>query len=203
MKKVYSSIQFLLLFNLSTLYSQPLSSSANPTALSVETTTGLSWTNEKNINASDNQRARSGMWIGTVFTINTDILNMQGYGFSIPSSAVITGIEIKMEKRGQCLDIGSAIRDNSLQLLKSGSPAGIAKSDSTVWPASDITVTYGGPTDLWGTMWEPADINSPGFGCAFSAKLSSGIARVFVEAEVNQIKLIVYYTDEPIFTKSE
>jgi hypothetical protein len=198
MKKIYTLIQFSLLLSLSKLYSQPLSSGANPTVFSVETTTGLSWSNEINTNASDDQRARSGMWIGLIFTINTDVLNTQGYSFSIPSSAVITGIEVKLEKRAQGLGIGSSICDNSLQLLKSSGPVGNAKSNSAAWPSSDITEVYGGPTDLWGTTWQPSEINSPGFGCAFSAKLSAGTPGVYIEAEVDEVQIIVYYTVAPL-----
>jgi hypothetical protein len=198
MKKLYFYLQFILLFNITVLYSQPLTSTSNPTVYSVETTTGLSWSNEINLNSSDDQRARSGMWIGLIFTINTDVLNTQGYGFSIPPSAVITGIEVKLEKRGQGITLGSTIRDNTLQLLKAGVPAGTIKSNPGVWPGSDVTQTYGGPTDLWGTTWEPAEINSPDFGCAFSAKISAGIAGVYLEAELDQAQITVYYSVAPL-----
>ncbi|MCE3278253.1 MAG: hypothetical protein K0S44_444 [Bacteroidetes bacterium] len=198
MKKLYFYIQFILLFNITVLYSQPLTFTSNPTVFSVETTTGLSWNNEINLNSSDDQRARSGMWIGLIFTINTDVLNTQGYGFSIPSSAVITGIEVKLEKRAQGIGIGSSIRDNTLQLLKNSGPVGNTKSNSAAWSASDITEIYGGPTDLWGTTWEPSEINSPGFGCAFSAKLSAGTPGVFMEAELDEAQIKVYYTLTPL-----
>jgi hypothetical protein len=198
MKKLYFYIQFILLFNITVLYSQPLTSTANPTVFSVETTTGLSWSNEININSSDDQRARSGMWIGLIFTINTDVLNTGGYGFSIPPSAIITGIEVKLEKRAQGIGIGSSIRDNTLQLLKTSGPVGNTKANPAAWPASDITEIYGGPADLWGTTWEPSEINSPGFGCAFSAKLSAGTPGVFMEAELDEAQITVYYTVAPL-----
>lgn len=203
MKNVYIYIQTLILLNISALYSQPLSSIANPKLFSVETTSGLGWNNEIKSDTSDDQRARSAMWIGLIFTINTDILQTQGYGFSIPSSAVITGIEVKIEKRGQCIDAGNTIRDNSLQLIKSSGSAGVVKSNSSEWPTSDATVTYGGPADLWGTTWEPSEINSPDFGCGFSARISAKIEGIYGEAELDQIQVIVYYSDEQIFTKSE
>lgn len=203
MKNLYIYIQALLLFNISTLCSQPLSSIGNPKVFSVETTSGLGWRNEINLNISDDVRTRSGMWIGLIFTINTDILKSQGYGFSIPSTAVISGIEVKIEKRGQCIDAGSTIRDNSLQLIKTSGSAGIVKSNSSEWPASETTVTYGGPSDLWGTTWDPSEINSPDFGCAFSASISAEIAGIYAEAELDQIQVIVYYTNEPFISKSE
>jgi hypothetical protein len=199
MKKIYIYLIILTsIIQVPELFSQSFSASANPTVFSSDVITGVTWANGSNSNNSDNQRCNAGMFINLVFSINTDYLITEGYGFTIPTSAVIEGIEVKLEKRGQGINLLSSVSDNSLQLIKGGVRTGSVKCNNSNWPSSDVTVTYGGPTDLWGTTWQPSDINSPTFGCAFSAKLSTGIAGVFLEAQIDEIEIIVHYSVAPL-----
>jgi hypothetical protein len=53
-------------------------------------------------------------------------------------------------------------------------------------------VTYGGPTDLWGTTWTPAQINAADFGVRLRIKnRHASLART---ASINQIRVTVTYT---------
>ena len=53
-------------------------------------------------------------------------------------------------------------------------------------------MTYGGPTDLWGTTWTPAQLNATNFGVRLRIKnRNSSIART---ASINQIRVTVTYT---------
>lgn len=97
---------------------------------------------------------------------NTSCLRVDSFGFSIPAAATITGIIVEIEKRASA---GSNIQDNGLRLLKNGVETGSNGAQSgTPWPYTDTYVTYGSCTDLWGTTWTPADINSGGFGLFFA-----------------------------------
>ena len=85
------------------------------------------------------------------------------FGFTIPGGATITGIEVHIERNGSADTVSTL----SVNLKKSGStPVGTTKT-STAWPAADAVVTLGGPSDLWGTTWTDAEINSSGFGVFF------------------------------------
>lgn len=82
------------------------------------------------------------------------------FRFTIPVTAQILGIEVKIARSS----VGP-VSDGSVSLAK-GSP----KAQPGNW-VEDMKLsnfpkaTYGGPADLWGAAWTPADINSPdGFG---------------------------------------
>lgn len=63
----------------------------------------------------------------------------------------------------------SAVYDNRVSLVKSNGTIGtVNKAYSTFWPTSDTVAVYGGPTDLWGESWSPADINDADFGAVLS-----------------------------------
>jgi hypothetical protein len=66
--------------------------------------------------------------------------------------------------------------DNSVRLGGIGGFKGEDKAKLTeAWPIDvDGVVSYGGVTDLWGTGWTSANINSPAFGGAISAVIQNG-----------------------------
>ncbi len=61
-------------------------------------------------------------------------------------------------------------------------------STLTAWPEVDAYQAYGGPTNLWGTTWTPADINNAGFGAAISGRVQNGTAAV------DHIRITVFLT---------
>ena len=64
-------------------------------------------------------------------------------------------------------NLGSAFtRDHSVQIVKNGAPTGAERALPGDWPAADAYATYGGPGDLWGLAWAPAEINASDFGIA-------------------------------------
>jgi hypothetical protein len=48
-------------------------------------------------------------------------------------------------------------------------------------------------TGLWGGSWLPSDVNNPNFGVAISAGLHSGLASVGMTAQINQVRMTIYY----------
>ena len=144
-----------------------------------------------NAAASDNNRTFAAALIG-LLSGTTHYLKATSFGFSIPSSANICGIELQIEKSASNISILSTVTDNVVQLMKTGSIVGNNYATSSHWSATEDYFTYGGPLDLWGTSWAPSDINSAGFGLAFSAQLN-GIISLLPVARIDHIQIKVYY----------
>lgn len=129
---------------------------------------------------SDNSNGGTQAWItpsnaGADDTIETDVdlaeselsdyLNLQNYGFSIPTGATINGIEVDAQ---QTYAAGSGCRGDAVTtdaiLLKGGTPTG----DNKATGGNVSNATYGGAADLWGTTWTPSEINATNFGMVVS-----------------------------------
>ncbi len=113
----------------------------------------------------------------------TQYLKATAFGFSIPSPAQITGIEVHVERRSA---LGTVV-DSAIRIVKGGVVGATDRSLGGFWPTSDATVTYGSSADLWGETWTAADINAAGFGAAISA--TDG----FDTAGVDHISITVHY----------
>ena len=87
---------------------------------------------------------------------------ISGFGFSIPATASVTGIEVKLRK--MISNPLPNIKDSVVQLLKGALPVGLNYANNIQWPNSLTYVAYGDSTNLWGTTWTPAEINDPSFG---------------------------------------
>ena len=146
----------------------------------------INWGSTANIATSNNVRASaSALLLGNI----TKYLVSSDYDFSLPSSAVVCGIEVQIERRATGLL--QNVTDNSIRLVKEGSLIGENKAASGSWPSSDSYRTYGSSSDTWGTAWTPAEINADGFGVAVAAELN-GIA-VLPSAQIDHILITVYY----------
>ena len=102
--------------------------------------------------------------------------------------AVIIGIKVEIAKRVS--QPVSTIADSAVQLLKGGIPVGNNYASPGQWPMTFSYDLYGSQTDLWGTTWTPADINSLNFGVRY--RLVNGA--IDQTAEVDHIRITVYYT---------
>ena len=117
----------------------------------------------------------------------SNYLQATDYGFAIPTDADITGIEVMVNRMAE-----TSVVDNEVRLVMAGTPIGDNKANSALWPATLGSVTYGSPTDLWGTTWTPAEINSANFGAAISAVRSNN-GNNLRNAVVDTIQITVYY----------
>jgi hypothetical protein len=125
------------------------------------------WTTLGNSATSDNIRDISGSLAAAGQF--SDRLKLTNFGFSIPTNSSIQGITVTVE-RSIAGATSATYTDNDIMLVKGGiTQTATDKSTATAWTTSDVTVTYGNSTDLWGNTWLPADINSSGFGFAISA----------------------------------
>lgn len=118
---------------------------------------------------------------------NSYYLKCINFNFSsIPDGSTINGIELRIERKSY----NGYVKDNSIRLIKNDAIGGDNKADGTTyWPVTDTVKVYGGPTDLWGLSWTPADIENFYFGVAIS---SAHLAAVI--GYIDYVSLTVYYT---------
>ncbi|HEV2610300.1 MAG TPA: DUF6701 domain-containing protein [Noviherbaspirillum sp.] len=143
------------------------------------------WTNAGNALASDNVRA-------TVSVNDNEISNYLGcvgYGFNIPANATITGIRVNIERSS---NNDATQRDFSVRLVKAGAVTGGDRATTTVYTTTDTYEAHGSATDLWGTTWTAAEINSALFGAALSAR-KVGTGGNFRDIYVDHIQIEVDY----------
>jgi MSHA biogenesis protein MshQ len=79
-----------------------------------------------------------------------------------------------------------------LFLVKGGAPVGANRATATIYTTADVVEAHGGPADLWGTTWTPAEINAANFGAQFSATKPSGGGAAHT-ISVDHIFITVYY----------
>lgn len=115
---------------------------------------------------------------------STHYLKATNFGFSIPSTAVILGVTVEIEK------ISSAsVQDAAVKLVKGGVVVGNDHSDAALWLTSDTNTydVYGGVSDMWGIALSPADVNASNFGVVLEALINLGTA------QVDHIRITVTY----------
>lgn len=108
-------------------------------------------------------------------------LDAGGFGFAVPSSAIILGISIT-----------ASVSNTDT----SGRAAGVFLNDAATGighnipeAGSPVTMTFGGSGDLWGyAVITPAMVNSPTFLASFSLANPSGSAML----QVNNVQMTVY-----------
>jgi len=141
------------------------------------------WSSPLGVQVSDNVYALSPMQLNG----STQYLKATAFGFAIPPTAVIDGIQVNVERRS----LAGLLGDNAVRIVKGGVIGSIANDHSAggAWPTTDTVINYGGLGDLWGDTWTPSDINANGFGFALSAK-DGGVDA----AAVDQITVTVFYS---------
>lgn len=145
----------------------------------------VAWSNPSNAAASDNSRATANL---SEPGLTSHYLKATNFGFTLPEGATVLGIEARVEKSKTEL---FTLTDAEVKIVKGGVVGSTNKRDIAEWPVNnDGIVTYGGPTDLWGTTWAVADVNGEGFGLVIAAQ-GRGVARV------DDIEIVVYYSYAP------
>ena len=148
----------------------------------------------------------SNPWVNEYVQIATvpgygSYLFLESFNFNIPSTATIVGIELTYLRQ---VTLASAV-DQSIKLVIGGAVVGTDHASGAPWSETGYTsITYGGPTDLWGATPTPAQINAngaTGFGVAISGNISAITGAhggaIFVEGTTygtNLPVVTVYYT---------
>lgn len=109
---------------------------------------------------------------------------------SVPSTATINGIAVEVRRRTRDAS-GVTIAGREVKLIEGPVLLTASRASPPPWTRTRAYVTYDGPTDLWGRLWTPADLNDPTLGVAVSTR---GIgATGGDEARVDHVRLTVYY----------
>jgi hypothetical protein len=147
----------------------------------------VAWLNLGNVNASDNAYATCVLAAGQ--TSQGALLT--NFGFSVPSNAIILGVEVSVERSQS---VASRVNDNTVQLIKGGTPGGTNKAAAGFWPATDTVLVYGASNDLWGNALTAADVNASNFGLKFRVNEGAGAST----AQVDLVQLKVYYQQSSV-----
>lgn len=160
---------------------------------------GVGWNNITRIQAPDLSYTSS----TAVFTIpggnsTSQYLTLQNFGFAIPVSASICGIQVDIARFGSGLiTLSGTIKDKSIKIIQGGVIGGSEMSAGADWSGVYGYSTFGGNGNLWGLGWTPADINSPGFGVAMSVSFNALLA-VTLTANIDYVQMTVYYSNSTL-----
>lgn len=163
----------------------------------VSTGSGAAWVNPTYAIGTNNLRAScTAPGSGANNANNYQYLELTGLGLSIPLDAVISDITVWIERYRTGGTTGQ-IRDNSIRLMKAGTPVGNNYANTIAnWPTIDIWASYpSGTSDyLWGTSWTPADINDPGFGV--SIRVIGSTATTNRQAHIDDVLVDIGYRSQ-------
>lgn len=152
---------------------------ASPGTLANDASYGTpTWTNPSNAAASDNAYATVSLAMN-----NSQYLKCTNFGFTIPTTSVILGITVSIERKST-----GPVTDSRVRLVRAGTVEATDKATGTAWPGTDTSVDYGGAADLWSASWTGTDIRDSGFGVVLSCTSSSAAS-----ASVDAIGITVTY----------
>jgi len=143
--------------------------------------TGDSWSNRSRI-VSDNDS-----YVSSDINNSSRELYTSTYGFSIPSNATITGVQVVI---GRYAENSNSLHDNKVNLRYSGSEIATNKASSSYWPTSEAAATYGSSSDVWGATLTPAIINDNTFGVVLDVDNDNNNNRI---AFVDYVQISVTY----------
>ena len=145
------------------------------------------WVNTSNASLSDNVYTTFGNLSNPGGTY-TDYLQVTGFGFNLPSTVVINGIILEIERS----DPGGRTADYAISIVKGGVISTTNRSSGAAYSLTDSYQTFGSAGDLWGETWTPADINSANFGIAIAAQrvVSGGSTAA---ARIDHVRITVFY----------
>ncbi|HEX2628433.1 MAG TPA: hypothetical protein VHM26_05470 [Chitinophagaceae bacterium] len=167
MKKLLPFFLFLLFID--QLAAQPIGP-FNGSQFNTRTLVGSSsnWNNAGNMSVDDGSYASFADLPNTTGAY-TDYITITGFGFSIPPSAIVTGILVEIERS----DPNQQTSDYSVRIIRKGIIGAAEKSTGLPYPATDSYQSYGGSTDTWGETWSYKEIGSSSFGVAIAAQRSA------------------------------
>lgn len=142
-----------------------------------------SWVGAANVYTSNDTWATS---FSTGSNELTNYLEVTGFGFTIPSSTTIDGVEVVLEVSST----DGSPDSETISLINSG-VIGNNLSGSEAWPSgADVNLTYGGATETWGATLNSTVINASTFGVRIRVLLAGSGAM----ARLDAVTIKVYYT---------
>lgn len=178
------------------LFAQASSGPNNPSSNSTSQYSGgfnRSWTNPGNVYTSNNVRASVDLGTGPQSQYS-HWLDLTGFGFSIPTGAIIIGFTVDVEGYAS----GSGVSVNQVQLRRAGNRVGNAENGSNLPNNNSGTEAYqslGDNTNLWGTTWTPAQVNASTFGVSVVLRNTNGSDRT---GYIDHVRVTVHYIENPV-----
>lgn len=166
MKRIY-----LLVLSLILIVSFSLGQSTGPfTPMNNSTSgSGASWGNLGGVLAVDNNPAYADLaqypTCNSFICYYSNVASFAGFGFSIPTGATVTGIQLDAMQRVS--SPGGGIHDSILVLALNGVAVGNDHADPDNWLDTPTMNAYGDSLDTWGYSWTAAEINDPNFGLLY------------------------------------
>lgn len=158
----------------------------------------LIWANPSRVTVNDGSASTVTLPVGTG---TTHYLKATNFGFSIPTNAVITGVQVVVNgKRSVSQNsVGRVyLYKGSVQMasLKFFGDATVTTPNFSVGAFSSLT--FGDSSDLWAnTVLIPADVNASTFGVALkltAGTLAGAASTASCDLSVDYITVTVYYT---------
>jgi len=150
----------------------------------------IAWTDPGNVLADDGSYAH----VALAATQDSQYLWMTNFGFSVPSTATITGIQVKLN--GHDALTGAPVINHRYLVYNNAlvSGTGITKSGKIFNSSSDVDVFQGSSSDLWGsTTLTPAIVNTSSFGTALTAEFSASESGGY-DAYTDYCEMTVYWS---------
>lgn len=163
--------------------------------VSTTDTSNASWKGLENIKTSDDKKATVMTQSVTGSRMISNSLIAKGFGFAIPSDAIIKGVIVEIERRTTS---SPGSKTYALNLTKDGTknPAGSVLNSNSSWPfQTESYQVVGDNNNLWQTTFTPSEINSPNFGVVLAVKGATGISTS--TAEVDHIRVSIAYSFTP------
>ena len=164
--------------------------SGNGFSTEVASGSNRSWVNVENANTSDDVYSDFSN-LNNSANSHTDYITVNKFLLDVPADAIITGIEINVERS----DPNGNTSDYSVRIVKYGMISGDEKSEDLSYPTTDAYTTFGGNGDLWGETWTPDMINDNSFGIALSAQRRPG-HNGQTDGRIDDVNVTIYY-DQP------
>lgn len=151
------------------------------------------WSNPGNITVDDGSVAQCDLASNPP---RSEFLTGANFGFSIPTNAIIKGIELNIERR-RLSGSSSDVKDSIVRLANWNSPLENKADTVTNWPTSFTVKNYGGSSDLWDSLGSPGTpremvdkINSSSFGATLMIITGTGGSQI---GQVDYMSITVYY----------
>lgn len=125
--------------------------------------------------------------------VSSNILLAKQFGFSIPASATILGIQVDLEAlTSRSINIEGDGEDRiEVYMRKASSGLNYGFHFIHFPTETNAPYTLGDDTDLWSTSWTPADINDANFGVTFNDVGSS--ATHGWTTSIRNVRIKIYY----------
>ena len=110
---------------------------------------------------------------------------VSGFNISVPTDAVITGLQVNVKAKSTVVGVGSI----GIQLISGSDGSNVGTPVSFPIGTTLSTYTAGSPSYTWGTTLEPNEFNNSHLVLHVSATVSSGTATI----SANNVNVTVYY----------